>query len=37
MTLCRKCYLFLISEFSWKDYVRRNEINSCLCPMLSTF
>jgi len=27
MTLWRKCYLFLISEFCWKDFVTRNEIN----------
>jgi len=30
MTLCRKCYLFLISEFSWKDFFTRNEINQFL-------
>jgi len=30
MTLCQKCYLFLISEFSWKDFVTRNEINQFL-------
>jgi len=27
MILCRKCYLFLISEFNLKDFVTRNEIN----------
>jgi len=30
MTLCQKCYLFLISELSWKDFVTRNEINQFL-------
>jgi len=30
MTLCQKYYLFLISEFSWKDFVTRNEINQFL-------
>jgi len=30
MTLCQKCYLFFISEFSWKDFVTRNEINQFL-------
>jgi len=25
--LCGKCYLFLISEFNWKDFVTRNEFN----------
>jgi len=24
MILFRKCYLFLISEFNWKDFVTRN-------------
>jgi len=27
MILCRKCYLFLIFECNWKDFVTRNEIN----------
>jgi len=27
MIPCRKCYLFLSSEFSCKDFVTRNEIN----------
>jgi len=27
MVVCRKCYLFLISEFNCKDFVTRNEIN----------
>jgi len=26
MILFRKCYLFLISEFNWKDFVTRNYI-----------
>jgi len=30
MTLRRKCYLFLISEFRWKNFVTRNEINQFL-------
>jgi len=28
--LCRKCYLFLISEFNWKDFVTKNECNQFL-------
>jgi len=27
MILCRKCYLFLISEVNWKDFATRNEID----------
>jgi len=27
MILCRKCYLFLISEFGWKYFAARNENN----------
>jgi len=27
MILCRKCYWYLISEFNWKDFVTRYEIN----------
>jgi len=30
MTLCQKCHLFLISEFSWKHFVTENEINQFL-------
>ena len=30
MTRCQKCYFFLISKFSWKDFVTRNEINQFL-------
>ena len=30
MIPCRKCYLFLISEFNWKDFVTRNEVNRFL-------
>ena len=30
MTLFQKFYLFLISEFSWKEFVTRNEINQFL-------
>jgi len=26
MILYRKCYLFPIREFNWKDFVRRSEI-----------
>jgi len=30
MTPCQKCYWFLISEFSWKDFITRDEINQFL-------
>jgi len=30
MVLCRKCYLFLISEFNRKDFGTRNKFNQFL-------